>query len=130
MAVQRIEIDADAIASEIGNLTAENLDALPFGAIQLDRTGKVLLYNRAEEEISGRKRRDVLNKNFFTEIAPCTRVRRFYGVFQEGIERRALNEVFDFTFRFPQGTREVRIRLIYADVPQPNVWIFVTPISM
>jgi hypothetical protein len=113
MAVQRIEIDADAIASEIGNLTPDELDALPFGAIQLDRAGKVLL-----------------NKNFFTDIAPCTRVRRFYGVFQEGIERRAMNEVFDFTFRFPQGTREVRIRLIYADVPQPSVWIFVTPISM
>jgi photoactive yellow protein len=130
MAVQRIEVDADAIVSEIGSLTPDDLDALPFGAIQLDRAGKVLLYNRAEEQISGRKRLDVINKNFFTEVAPCTRVRRFYGVFQEGIERRALNEVFDFTFRFPQGVREVRIRLIYADAPQPNVWIFVTPISM
>ena len=130
MAVQRIEVDADSIAREIGNLTAADLDALPFGAIQLDRAGKVLLYNRAEEQLSGMKRTNVVNKNFFTEVAPCTRVRRFYGVFQEGVERRSLNEVFDFTFRFPQGTREVRIRLIYSDAPQPSVWIFVTPISM
>jgi photoactive yellow protein len=130
MAVQRIEVDADSIAAEIGNLTAADLDALPFGAIQLDRTGKVLMYNRTEEQISGRKRLDVINKNFFTEVAPCTRVRRFYGVFQDGVERRSMNEVFDFTFRFPEGAREVRIRLIYAEAPQPSVWIFVTPISL
>jgi photoactive yellow protein len=130
MAVQRIEVDADSIAREIGSLTAGDLDALPFGAIQLDRTGKVLLYNRAEEQLSGRQRADVVGRNFFTEVAPCTRVRRFFGVFEEGLERKSLNEVFDFTFRFPQGTREVRIRLIYADQPQPSVWIFVTPIAM
>ena len=129
MAVQRIEVDADSIAGEIGRLTAADLDALPFGAIQLDRDGKVLLYNRAEECISGRSRQEVIGKNFFSEVAPCTRVRRFYGAFQEGIGRNAINEVFDFTFRFPQGTREVRIRLIYSENPQPCVWIFVTPIG-
>ena len=130
MAVQRIEVDADSIAREIGSLNPADLDALPFGAIQLDRSGRVLLYNRAEEQLSGRQRAEVIGRNFFTEVAPCTRVRRFHGVFEEGIERKSLNEVFDFTFRFPQGTREVRIRLIYADQPQPSAWIFVTPIAM
>lgn len=46
-----------------------------------------------------------------------------------GVERRDLNEVFDFTFRFPQQPREVRIRMIYTTAPKPGVWIFVTPLT-
>lgn len=129
MAVQRIEIDADAIASEVGKLTGEDLDTLPFGAILLGADGVVLSYNRAEEQLSGRRREDVVGRNFFSEIAPCTRVKKFFGAFQLGIERRALNEVFDFVFQFPAAPREVRIRMIYAESPKPSVWIFVTPLS-
>jgi photoactive yellow protein len=130
MALQKIDVDTDAIVAEVGRLTIGDLDALPFGAIQLDLNGTVLLYNKTEERISGRKREDVVGRNFFVDIAPCTRVRRFYGAFQTGIERKQLNEVFDFTFRFPEGTREVRIRMIYATNPRACVWIFVTPIAM
>ena len=125
MSVQRIEVSADAIVSEVGLLTPEELDALPFGAIQLDATGKVLIYNKAEEKISGRSASEVVGKNFFRDVAPCTRVQRFFGAFQAGVERRELNEVFDFTFRFPTGARDVRIRMIYSGTA---VWIFVTPI--
>ena len=126
MAVERIEVTAEAIAGEVGGLTAEELDALPVGAIQLDDAGIIVSYNKAEERISGRSAAEVVGKNFFSEVAPCTRVKRFYGAFQTGIERRDLNEVFDFTFRFPSGTREVRIRMIYSAL---RVWIFVTPIG-
>lgn len=126
MTVERIDVTADAISDEIGRLTAADLDLLPFGAIQLDASGKVLSYNKTEERISGRSASEVLGKNFFFDIAPCTRVKRFYGAFQSGVERRNLNEVFDFTFRFPAGTREVRIRMIYSG---NTVWIFVTPVD-
>jgi photoactive yellow protein len=129
MAIQRIEIDADAMIGEVGTLNATELDALPFGAILLDPDGSILAYNRAEEQLSGRKRADVVGKNFFRDIAPCTRVRRFYGAFQTGVDRRNLNEVFDFTFRFPGAPREVRIRMIYSGNPKPGVWIFVTPLG-
>lgn len=130
MAVQRIEVDAESIVGEVGRLTAHDLDALPFGAIQLELDATVVLYNQAEERLSGRRRADVIGRNFFNDIAPCTRVRRFFGAFQAGVERKVLNEVFDFTFRFPQGTREVRIRMIYSENPKPCVWLFVTPIAV
>jgi photoactive yellow protein len=129
MALLKIEVDAESIAQEIGRLAPGDIDALPFGAIQLDRRGVVLAYNSAEEKISGRKRSDVIGRKFFDEVAPCTRVRRFFGAFQEGIERGALNEIFDFTFRFPNETREVRIRMIYSAAPLACVWIFVTPLA-
>lgn len=129
MTVQRIDVDAESLLSEAGMLTPEELDTLPFGAIQLDANGIVLAYNRTEEQISGRKRDEVVGKNFFTEVAPCTRVRKFYGAFQNGVDRRSLNEVFDFTFRFPTAPRDVRIRMIYSANPRPGVWIFVTPLN-
>ncbi|HET7435991.1 MAG TPA: PAS domain-containing protein [Thermoanaerobaculia bacterium] len=127
MTVQKIAVEPEQLFGEIGMLTAEELDALPFGTIQLDADGKILAYNRAEEQLSGRRRDEVVGKNFFVDVAPCTRVRRFYGAFQTGVERKLLNEVFDFTFRFPAGAREVRIRMIYSANPSPCVWIFVTP---
>ena len=43
-------------------------------------------------------------------------------------ESMELNEVFDFTFKFPTGTKDVRIRMIYAGAAEPAVWIFVTPL--
>lgn len=127
MAVQKIDLDAEALMREAGSMTSEQLDQLPFGAIQLDSEGRILAYNATEESISGRKREEVVGRNFFADVAPCTRVKRFHGAFREGIERGELNEVFDFTFRFPTGPKDVRIRMILSSVPRPGVWLFVTP---
>lgn len=128
MSLHKIEIHPEAIIGEVGTMAPSEFDSLPFGAIQLDAEGNVLLYNKAEEKISGRGRSEVVGKNFFSQVAPCTRVKRFFGAFQAGLERRELNEVFDFTFQFPGNPRDVRIRMIYSATPQPCVWIFVTPL--
>ena len=70
----------------IENLSESGLDALPFGAIRLDRNGTILAFNRAEADITGRRRESVIGKNFFTEVAPCTNVQEFAGRFREGVE--------------------------------------------
>jgi photoactive yellow protein len=129
MSVQRIEVDLELLRSEIGRMSAEQIDELPFGAIQLDDEGRVVSYNRYEEKLAKRDRNEVVGKNFFHDVAPCTRVRSFYGAFQEGIRRRELNEVFDFVFRFPHGERHVRIRMILDPAGGGRVWIFVTPLG-
>jgi photoactive yellow protein len=126
MSVQRFDLMDDTLAAEVGMMTPEELDALPFGAIQLDAEGTVLSYNKAEERISGRTHTEVVGRNFFREVAPCTRVQRFFGAFQAGVDRGELNEVFDFTFRFAAGARDVRIRMILGGA---SVWIFVTPMT-
>ena len=116
----------DDIQNVLAKLSPQEIDQLAFGAVQIDGKGTVLQYNAAESGITGRAKKDVIGKNFFRDVAPCTRVQRFFGAFQTGVERRALNEVFDFTFRFPTGARDVRIRMIYSNTA---VWIFVTPIG-
>ena len=129
MAIQKIEIDLDRISEEIGRLTSAEVDDLPFGAIQLDEEGTVLTYNRFESKFAGREKAHVVGRNFFHEVAPCTRVKAFYGAFQEGVRRQELDEVFDFVFQFPQEPKQVRIRMVYASSGKKSIWIFVTPIE-
>ena len=129
MSFTKIEVSPEQIMAEVGTMSIEQLDSLPFGAIELDPSGVVLTYNRFESQFAGRAPSEVVGKNFFSEVAPCTRVRRFHGAFEDGVERRELNEVFDFTFNFPAGQRLVRIRMLYSERPRPGVWIFVTPLE-
>ena len=94
------------------DLSVEELDALPVGVITLDRGGTVVRYNRTEAAYARRAVEQTLGKNFFLEIAPCTRVREFEGRFRtfaagtgSGYER------FDFSFPFRWGRRDVDVLL-------------------
>ena len=112
----------------ITNLDERGLDEQPFGIIQLDRRGKILSYNLYEERLARRKRQDVVGKNFFHEVAPCTKVRRFHGRFKRGVERRALEATFGFVFCFPHATRNVDVSLYYkrgATESDDSIWVFI-----
>lgn len=109
---------------EIPGLDEAALDDRPFGIIKLDRTGKVRAYNLYEERLARRRREDVLGKSFFFEVAPCTRLRQFYGRFQDGVEQRYLRATFGFVFRFPHGDRSVRVSMFYERADD-SVWVIV-----
>ncbi|HKR00324.1 MAG TPA: ATP-binding protein [Pyrinomonadaceae bacterium] len=87
------------------------LDLLPYGIIVVDEEGKILYYNAREEQIANRSREDVLGKNFFSEVAPCTQVQEFYGRFRETMHRAGLVADFHFHFPFPGRPRDVEITL-------------------
>ncbi|MCU0657202.1 MAG: FxsA family protein [Polyangiaceae bacterium] len=106
------------------DLDPASLDALPFGVIVLDLKGRVLHYNRYEEQLVQRSRGEVLGKHFFREVAPCTQVRRFYGAFLDGVARRALDTSFHFTFPLPGGIRHVFLSMFYR-ADQETVWVLV-----
>ena len=112
------------VLESIDALTNAQLDALPFGAIQLDREGTILQFNEYEANLSNRRAPETVGRNFFHDVAPCTNVREFYGVFRDGLERGELNEAFDYRFAFKQGPRNVRVTLFYS-VPTATVWVFV-----
>jgi two-component system sensor histidine kinase AtoS len=88
-----------------------SLELLPLGVVVVDDHGRILYYNRREEEISGRRREDVVGRNFFREVAPCTEVQAFHGRFLEAMAGSGEEVEFDFTFPFAGGPREVRITL-------------------
>ena len=96
---------------DIPQVDFATLDLLPYGIIVVDEKGVILYYNAREEQIAGRRRQDVLGKNFFTQVAPCTQVQDFYGRFQEAMSREGQVVKFQFRFPFPEQPREVEISL-------------------
>ena len=105
-------------------LSDDELDALPVGAIQLAPDGTVLRYNETESSLSRLAKEDVVGRNFFTEVAPCTRVRDFHGRFAEGVEAGFLDVTFAYRFRFSDDRRkDVTITLSHRG--GGNVWVLV-----
>ena len=60
---------------DLSRLSPSEIDALPFGYIALAPDGTIRKYNRYEADLARRDPQDVLGRNFFTEVAPCTQVR-------------------------------------------------------
>jgi photoactive yellow protein len=96
---------------EVSQADFSTLDLLPYGIIVVDEKGVILYYNAREEQIAGRRREDVLGRNFFTEVAPCAQAQEFYGSFQETMSREGQVADFMFRFPFPDQPREVEISL-------------------
>jgi len=108
-----IEEVASFDLSALKRLKPEELDALPYGLVVLDRDGCVLQYNDTESRMARLPKERVLGKNFFRDVAPCTRVREFEGRFAEFASGRTGStlETFDFVFRFAHGVQQVAIYL-------------------
>lgn len=111
-AAEQEGIDFGAVA----RLSDEAIDGLPFGLLTLDSAGRVLAYNDTESRMSGLPRDRVVGRDFFNEVAPCTRVREFQGRFFELVQNPAQLRVqtFDFVFRFAHSEQQVSIVIVPA----------------
>jgi photoactive yellow protein len=100
----------------VNRLSPEELDQLPYGVIQLDARGRVVGYNDTESRMVGLPKERVIGKNFFQEVAPCTRVKEFEGRFRDMAEGRSKNvvEQFEFVFHFRKGSQRVVIMIFRA----------------
>lgn len=108
------------------SISEVELDALPYGVIQLDSEGIIMRYNAYESGLSGLNKQKVLGKNFFKQVAPCTDVRQFYGRFRDGIAAGELHTTFRFHFAFPKRPCDVTITLFYNNRDR-TVWLLVQP---
>lgn len=120
---------ADAVLSRVDKLSTSELDVLPFGMIQLDRTGRILKFNKTEANLARINQEKQIGKSFFDDVAPCTKVQQFYGRFAEGVQQRKLYETFGFVFKFDHGWRNVAITLMYSDATD-SVWVLVSQQSL
>jgi photoactive yellow protein len=105
-------------------MTPEELDTLPYGMIQLDANGRILKYNAVESRLASLPQEQAIGKQFFTEIAPCTKVQEFYGRFKQGVIRESLDTSFQFHFAFKQRPRDVTVRLFYSKRTR-SVWVVI-----
>jgi photoactive yellow protein len=113
----------DLLLRRIDAFDERRLDELPWGVIQLSHEGVVLQYNRYEEGLAGRRAAEVIGRNFFTEVAPCTDVQEFAGRFREGVAAGVLHETFDFVMAFTPP-RRVTVTL-YLSAATGTIWVFV-----
>ncbi|MFW6362647.1 MAG: photoactive yellow protein [Spirochaeta sp.] len=115
-------------SEDIGNVMAKSsdkeIDDLAFGAIKLDKNGRILTYNQAEGAITGRNPNEVIGKNFFTEVAPCTNQPDFYGKFKEGVANDNLNTMFEYVFDYQMTPTKVKVHMIKAQMGD-GYYIFV-----
>jgi photoactive yellow protein len=108
----------------VEKMQENDLDTLPFGAIRLDKDGKVLSYNAAEARLTGRDPKRVIGRNFFTQVAPCTNVQAFAGRFREGVAEKKMHVIFPYRFDFEMAPRDVTVTLFYSEQTD-SAWVFV-----
>ncbi len=102
--------------STVARLSPGELDKLPFGLICLDAQGRVVQYNDTESRLARLSKERVIGKNFFRDVAPCTRVRDFEGQFYDLVRDPSRIRVrsFVFVFRFRHSEQHVTIILTPA----------------
>ena len=112
------------IENVLGKMSDMEINQLAFGAVQLDRAGKILTYNAAEAGITGRDAASVIGKNFFRDVAPCTNSPAFKGVFDQGVKSGDLNTMFEYVFDYNMAPTKVKIHMKKA-ISGDTFWIFV-----
>ena len=101
----------------------DGIDNFGFGLVVMDRDGRVLGYNQAESQLSGLPAGEVIGRNFFVEIGPCTnnyliaqRYRDSAGQGQAGPgeagQGEELDEQLDYVFTYRMAPTPVRLRLL------------------
>lgn len=106
-----VEDRADFDAGLLRQLDASKLDTLPYGVVCVDSKGRILEYNDTEARMVGLERERVVGRNFFTEVAPCTRIQAFLGRFEDFVatDNGFGVETFDFVFRFRHSVQSVTV---------------------
>ena len=112
------------IDNVLSKMSSTAIDKLAFGAVELDRTGKILRYNAAEGEITGRDPKAAIGRNFFTELAPCTNTPAFKGAFDKGLAAGNLNTMIEYTLDHNMKPTKVKVHMKKALVGD-SYWVFV-----
>ncbi len=92
--------------------------------VGLDKNGRILRYNAAEGDITGRDPKEAIGKNFFKDVAPCTNSPEFFGRFEDGVRKGNLNTMFEYTFDYKMRPTKVKIQM-KQDPKRESYWIFV-----
>jgi len=119
-----LRFDQEDLSNALAKMSAGEIDGLTFGAVQVDLTGKILMYNTAEGEITGRDPKAVIGKNFFEEVAPCTKSPEFYGKFQAGVTDPNFSTLFEYTFDYQMQPTKVKVHM-KKGFDNNSVWIFI-----
>jgi photoactive yellow protein len=114
--------DTPNLARAVEQLSMQQIDALPFGAIQLDAAHNVLRYSQSERDQSAFPH-PAIGRSFFTEIAPCMNNPAFKDRIDAALTAGRLDIEFDHIGDFTDPTRSLQIRIQSAS--GGGCWIFI-----
>ena len=120
-----VSFDDQSLENVLAKMDDDQIDGLAFGAIQLDENGTILRYNAAEGGITGRNPDEVIGRNFFTDVAPCTNSPEFKGEFDKGVKAGELNTLFEYVFDYQMQPTKVKVHMKKAITGDDSYWIFV-----
>ena len=109
--MENINFEGVNLAELLPRIPDSVKNGLPFGIVKMDLTGNILEYNMAEGELTGVDPKWAIGKNFFNEVALCTKTAAFYGRFVEGVKKGFLNTVFEFVFDHQQEATKVKVHM-------------------
>jgi photoactive yellow protein len=118
-----LDFEEDGLGEKLRRVGEDVLNQADFGIVRVDDEGVVQFYNTYESQLAGVEPEQAQGKNFFTQLAPCSNNRIFYGRFKKGVRAGELDERFNYTFTYKMRPTLVDIRL-YRDEAGNN-WIMV-----
>jgi len=109
--MEKIDFEGVNLAELLPRIPDSVKNGLPFGIVRMDLTGIILEYNMAEGELTGIDPKWAIGKNFFNDVAICTKTQAFYGRFLEGVKKGFLNAVFEYVFDNEHYTTKVKVHM-------------------
>lgn len=106
------EFEAKDIASRLAALAPTELDALPFGVVQLDPEGRVIYFSATEAEQSGFLAQRALGRTFFTSVAPCIGTPAFRKRIAKASAEGTLDIQFEQVGDFADPRRVMQVRVL------------------
>ena len=109
-----MDFNAIDLHTELDAASAAGLDALPYGVVALDASGRVSRYNLYEAQLSGLDPTRVIGKNFFTAIAPCMNTPLIADQFRMAeLQGARLDDTIDYVLAFKSGMLPSKVRMLY-----------------
>ena len=66
----------------------------------------------------------MIGKNFFNDVAPCTKDQLSLGRFQQGVAQVSVNVMFEYAFNYKMNPAKVRVHMKSTPMDE-GIWIFV-----
>jgi len=114
----------EAELKNLPSLSREQLDGLEYGVVKVEDDGSILIYNRYESLLANMPVASAEGRNFFTQVAPCTDNRLFFGRFTEGVLAGTLDLTFAYNFTYKMRPTTVDVQ-IYRDAATKTNWLLI-----
>lgn len=108
-----LDFDTEGLCERLQSLDQTALDALGFGVIGFDDTGRIGRYNAYESKAAHFPIDQVMGQHVFEELAPCLNnylvATRFEDAHREGV---ALDDGLPYVLTFRMRPTPVKLRLL------------------